>query len=227
LVFTILKSLDFAPSKAVFALFRYNQLMEIITLNPHQRKQAAAVMAAAFYHYPMFTFYFPDPEKRTRLLPWYLGNVLRCALRYGEVYTTPEITGVLFTLPPGHTKITQWEYVQNGFLLTPFLLGAQKYKESSNCEDFVARTHEELMQGRPHYYLWGLTVHPVHKAEGIGSALLQPVLAKADKEKMPFYLETHDEKNVVYYQRHGFSLTHTTEIPNYGLPLWCMLREPI
>jgi ribosomal protein S18 acetylase RimI-like enzyme len=201
--------------------------MEIIKLDPQHKKKAAEVVAAAFYDYPMFTFYFPDPERRSRYLPWYLGNVLNCALHYGEVYTNPEITGVIFTLPPGHTKISQWEYIQNGFLLTPFMLGRQNYQNSSMCEDFVANTHEKLMNNRPHIYLWGLAIHPDQKRKGIGSALLQPVVAQADARKLPVYLETHDEKNVEYYQKHGFDLIHTDEIPKFELPIWCMLREPV
>lgn len=200
--------------------------MEIIILDPHQVKRASEVLAASFFDYPMFTFYFPDPKRRTRYLPWYFRNVLNCALRYGEVYTNPEISGVIFTLPPGHTKITLWEYIQNGFLLTPFLLGFRNYKQSMECEDFVGDTQERLMQGRPHFYLWGLAVEPGQKARGIGMALMQPVLAKADAQKMPLYLETHDESNVGYYQKYGFGLIHAVEIPKYKLPIWCMLREP-
>jgi GNAT superfamily N-acetyltransferase len=201
--------------------------MEIIKLDPHQKKKAAAVVAAAFYDYPMFKFYFPDPKRRTRYLPWYLENVLNCALRYGEVYTTPDISGVIFTLPPGHTKISEWEYIQNGFLLTPFLLGFQNYKQSMDCEYFVGATHEKLLKNRPHIYLWGLVVDPAYQAKGIGNALMQPLLGKADTQKLPVYLETHDEKNVAYYQRSGFYLIHTDRIPKHELPIWCMLREPV
>lgn len=175
----------------------------------------------------MFTFYFPDPERRDRYLPWYFRNILNCALSYGEAYTTPEITGVIFTLPPGHTKISLWEYVQNGFLLTPFLLGFRNYKRSMACEDFVGRTQENLLKNRAHYYLWGLAVDTRQKAKGIGTALMQPVLAKADAQKMPIYLETHDERNVKYYQRYDFDLIHKAVIPKYDLPIWCMLRESL
>jgi predicted N-acetyltransferase YhbS len=83
------------------------------------------------------------------------------------------------------------------------------------------------MKSRLHYYLWGLAVDPSQKAKGIGAALMQPVLAKADARKMPIYLETHDEKNVQYYQKYGFDLIHTVRIPRYELPVWCMLREPL
>ncbi|HEX7555612.1 MAG TPA: GNAT family N-acetyltransferase [Leptolinea sp.] len=200
--------------------------MEIIKLDPHQKKKASEVVAASFYDYPMFTFYFPDPRRRARYLPWYLENVLNCALRYGEVFTNPEISGVIFTLPPGHTKISDWEYIQNGFLLTPFLLGFHNYQQSMDCEYFVGDTQIKLLKDRPRYYLWGLAIDPNHKRQGIGTALLQPVLAKADAEKMPVYLETHDEKNVLYYQKHGFDLILTTRIPKHELPIWCMLREP-
>ncbi|MHC1773749.1 MAG: GNAT family N-acetyltransferase [Flexilinea sp.] len=201
--------------------------MEIIKLDPRQKKRASEVVSAAFFDYPMFTFYFPDPKKRAWILPWYLENVLNCALRYGDVYTTAEISGVIFTLPPGHTKISQSEYIQNGFLLTPLLLGFRDYVRSQECEKFVADTHEKIMDDRPHYYLWGLTVDPGQKRKGIGTALLRPVIEKADVEKKPIYLETHDEKNVAYYQRMGFSLVRKDMFPKFDLAIWCMLREPV
>jgi hypothetical protein len=200
--------------------------MEIVKLDPRCRKKAAEVVAAAFFDYPMFTFYFPDAHKRETGLPWYLGNVLSCALRYGEVYTNPEITGVIFTLPPGHTRLTQWEYATHGFLLTSFVMGLKNFNRSQHCEAYVGDMQEKVMQNRPHYYLWGLAVDPRVKRSGIGSALLQPLLARADRECKPIYLETHDENNVAYYERHGFSLAFTGDIPVYGLTIWCMVREP-
>jgi ribosomal protein S18 acetylase RimI-like enzyme len=195
-------------------------------LDPQQKKKASQVVAAAFFNYPMFTFYFPDPQRRTRYLAWYLENVLNCVLRYGEVYTNSEITGMIFTLPPGHTRISNREYVQNGFLFTPILIGFKNFKQSMECEKFVGETQQKLMNNRPHYYLWGLAVDPAHQKEGIGSALLHPVLAKADAQKMPVYLETHDEKNVAYYKKRGFDLIHTARIPKHELSIWCMVRKP-
>ena len=190
--------------------------MKIIHLISNQAKKASEVLADSFFNYPMFTFYFPDLKKRTRNLPWYFRNVLNCAMRYGKVYTTPEVSGVAFTLPPGHTKISLWEYIQSGFLMTPFKLGFRNYIRSMDCERFVADTQERLMKLRPHYYLWGLAVDPNRKTKGIGSALMRPVLEKADAENMPVYLETHDERNVSYYMKHGFELMLSTSIPKFS-----------
>ncbi|PKO02417.1 MAG: hypothetical protein CVU43_07830 [Chloroflexi bacterium HGW-Chloroflexi-5] len=201
--------------------------MEIIKLDPKNKKKAAAVVASAFFNYPMFTFYFPDEKRRLWELPWYMEQTLKCALSYGEVYTNPECSGVIFTLPPGHTKISQWEYMQHGFLLTPMVLGLKDFARSQECEAFVGETHERLMKDRLHYYLWGLTVDPKVKGTGIGSALLKKVLDIANSASMPVYLETHDEKNVVYYESKGFKLISTEKFPHNDLELWCMLREPL
>jgi hypothetical protein len=201
--------------------------VEIVRLDPRQKKKAADVVTAAFYDYPMFTGYFPDPEKRSRIMPWYLGNVLQCALHYGEVYTTPDISGVIFILPPSHPILSQSEYARHGFLLTPVMLGLTAYARSQACEKYVEDTRERIMNKRPHYYLWGLVVEPSHHRSGIGTALLKPLIERADKEGVPVYLETHKEANVAYYERFGFSLVQTDTIPTYGLDFWCMVREPV
>ena len=160
-------------------------------------------------------------------MPWYLGKVVDTAIHYGEVYTNPEATGVSFILPPWHTRISQIEYIHCGFLPAPFILGLRDFVRSQLCEDFIGKMHEEIMAGRQHYYLWGLAVDPAQKRCGIGSALLRPILARADAEQMPIYLETHDEKNVAYYQRVGFTLEKEAEIPDSSISVYGMVREPI
>jgi GNAT superfamily N-acetyltransferase len=199
--------------------------MQVIRLEPINKRKASDIVASAFFDYPMFTHYFPDTTRRTRWLPWYMERVLNCAIRYGEVFVTFDISGVMFILPPGHTKLTTREFIQNGFLRLPFIMGFHNYAISEECEKFVADTHERLLRGRQHYYLWGLAVDPKAQRKGAGSALMSIFTDKADAEKMPIYLETHDSNNVVYYERFGFKLIHTDNIPGHGLNIWCMLRE--
>jgi hypothetical protein len=55
---------------------------------------------------------------------------------------------------------------------------------------------------------------------------MQRVLEQANAQKMLIYLETHDETNVRYYQKYGFDLICTISIPQYDLPILCMVREP-
>ena len=199
--------------------------MDILQLEPKQKKRAAKVVASAFFDYPMLVHYFPDPQRRKHWLPWYMERTLTCAMRYGEVFVASDLSGVMFILPPGHTRLTIGEYIQNGFLITPLVMGFRNYIKSDECEKFVADTHERLMNGRDHYYLWGLVADPPAQRQGVGSALLRILTDKADAENMPVYLETHAQKNVAYYGRFGFQLIHTDTISRHGLDIWCMLRE--
>lgn len=199
--------------------------MNIVKLEPKEKRKAAEVVAAAFFNYPMLIHYFPDVKRRKRWLPWYMEKTLNCALHYGEVFVSSDLSGVMFILPPGHTRLTDGEYIQNGFLFTPFVVGFRHYFKNNECENFVADTHERLLNGRSHYYLWGLVADPKTQRTGVGSALLKILTDKADAEQLPVYLETHDRNNVAYYERFGFKLIHTDTIPKHGLDIWCMLRE--
>ena len=60
--------------------------------------------------------------------------------------------------------------------------------------------------------------------QGIGSALMQPALAKADAAHLPAYLETQKEINVKLYQKHGFDVVVETNLPDNGPHVWCMKR---
>jgi len=174
--------------------------MRIVPLEARNLNEASALLTAAFFDYPMFAFYFPNPSRRSRILPWYLRNVLRCALHYGEAFTTCDMDGLLFALPPGHTSLTLWEYARHGFLFTPLVLGFRRYRRSMECENFVDHVHKELMGSLAHFYLWGVAVDPKHQGEGVGSALIRALLHRVDSQQMPIYLETHDVRNVDYYK---------------------------
>lgn len=200
--------------------------VEIVKLDPSQKKKAIDVLWSAFFDYPEFKYYFPDHNRRKFCLPWYLGRVLATAQQYGEAYTTPTISGVALVLLPGHTRISQWEYIRCGFLPAPFILGIRDFIRSQAGEEFIGDLHEEIMRGCPHYYLWALAVDPAEKRQGIGTTLLEPILATADANEKPVYLETHDEKNVAYYQRFGFHLAKKACLPKSEVHVWGMLREP-
>lgn len=195
-------------------------------LKHSDRKKAAAVVARAFFSYPSLISYFPDEKKRRWKLPWYMAHVLKSALAYGEVFAADNLSGVLFLLPPGHTRLSDIDYVKSGFLAAPLVVGLRQYQKVNASETYLADTQKRLLKDRPHYYLWGIAVDPSRQRGGVGKELLQALYAKADLESMPIYLETHQLANVAYYERLGFRLMHADTVPADGAPFWCMLREP-
>ena len=77
----------------------------------------------------------------------------------------------------------------------------------------------------PHLYLSVLGVDPPRQGQGVGSRLIAPGLELCDREGVPAYLETARERNVVFYERHGFRVTHELTLPR-GPRLWLLWREP-
>jgi GNAT superfamily N-acetyltransferase len=75
-----------------------------------------------------------------------------------------------------------------------------------------------------HFYLSVLGTDPDRRREGIGSALLQPVLERCDAERVPVYLETATEENVQFYARHGFDVQRRLDLPGGAPPLWLLWR---
>jgi ribosomal protein S18 acetylase RimI-like enzyme len=118
------------------------------------------------------------------------------------------------------------DYVKGGMLTAPLRIGLGRYKSVNECELYLADTQERLLNGRSHYYLWGLAVDPSRQRTGAGTALLEAFLKKTDEDKLPVYLETHKETNVSYYEKRGFKLIGTEKIPKYNLDFWCLLHEP-
>jgi len=87
--------------------------------------------------------------------------------------------------------------------------------------DFMSEHHLH----QPHYYLAALGTDPVFQGQGIGSALMQPVLDRCDKERLPAYLESSKQANIPFYNKHGFEVIEELQIPD-GPRLWPMIRQP-
>lgn len=77
----------------------------------------------------------------------------------------------------------------------------------------------------PPYYLQWAATDPSRQGQGIGSALLTPVLQRLDRDGMPAYTEATSPRNRKLYERHGFAVL--SEIAPAGCsPLYPMWREP-
>lgn len=92
------------------------------------------------------------------------------------------------------------------------------------------RVFAELEKAHPtekHWYLALLGTDPDHQGRGYGSAVLAPILDRCDATHTAAYLESSKEKNVPFYERHGFTVTERIEVDRgRGPAMWLMWRDP-
>lgn len=165
----------------------------------------------------------PDNNRRARLLRWTCGALVRYCLPHGEVYTTPDLGGVACWLPPGVGTTDIRGMVRSGMVLAPLRLGPAASLRFMGIAAYMDAEREHIVPA-PHWYLFAIGVEPPRQGEGIGGALLEPVLARADAIGLSCYLETQTERNVKFYEKHGFTVASVGE-PR-GLRIWTMLRSP-
>jgi GNAT superfamily N-acetyltransferase len=182
------------------------------------------MLTRSFLDYPLMQYVNADVSRRQRGVPTLYGGIVRDTLRYGEVHVSQRFEGACCWLPPGVGLPTFGREVRSGMLGLPLGFGWAGFQRLVEYDKMQRRLHEQHAKG-PHWFLATIGVDPAHQGRGIGSALMAPVLARADEERIPCYLETHTTDNVRLYERHGFRVVEHLENPT-SVPLWGMLRPP-
>ncbi|MGZ4282158.1 MAG: GNAT family N-acetyltransferase [Gaiellaceae bacterium] len=196
--------------------------MEIVRLERARLGEASDVLARAFYDDPAWVWLIPDPERRSRLLPWLfrLGFDVTAA----EVYATAgTVLGAARWLPPGRPPMRFVPTIR-ALLTTPVRLGAA-------TPQFLAygRAVEAMRADAapgPHWYLAGIGVDPAAQRRGVGGLLLRPGMEAATRDGVPAVLLTNNEANLSFYESHGFRTVREGQTPQGGPHAWAMVRTP-
>ena len=89
----------------------------------------------------------------------------------------------------------------------------------------LARAHEHR-PAEPHLYLGILGVDPGRQSHGHGTALLAPALAECDRTGLLAHLESSNERNIPFYERHGFAASDAYRCGGDGPTMTIMTRLP-
>ena len=187
---------------------------------PDDLPQISTALSRAFFDDPLFAWALPDDQRRQRLLPEFFALFTRAFLRHHQSYTsTGDVVAAALWAPPGGVPVGGEDAEELGRRIealagpdAPRFLGVNKLFDDHH----------------PHgsyWYLQFLGVAPAWRGQGIGSALMAPVLARCDREGARAYLDATSERNKRLYERHGFEAKEPFAPPG-GPPLWPMWRQP-
>jgi ribosomal protein S18 acetylase RimI-like enzyme len=180
----------------------------------------AASSARAFYDDPLQVWALPDDATRLGKLEAMFALQTRVAsLPIGECYTDESCSVACFWTGPD-----EWQPpAEIARDLEPL-----RYVLADGLARFTAAMHamSAVHPHERHWYLQGLGTDPPRQRQGLASAALAPMLTRCDTDRVPAYLESTKERNLRFYERHGFRVTRTIELPDDGPLLWAMWREP-
>ena len=180
----------------------------------------AAVEARAFYDDPLQVWALPDATTRLDVLRRLFELMIRVAsLPLGESYTDESRSVAALWAPPGRWQVDNETAAQLDGMA---VIVGDRLPWMRRSWEAITKVHP----AEPHFYLSGLGTDPPRQGEGLGSAAMAPVLARCDAEGVPAYLESTKERNVAFYEHHGFEVTGTIVVPPDGPKLWTMWRDP-
>ena len=183
--------------------------------------ELAGTLARAFASDPLQRWFFPDDDSRTRKLEQLFGEVLlEEAVGYGSAYTTDRREAAALWFPPGKEQIRAMEQLR--MLPLMLRLAGRRLRRVLRGLSFM----EARLPPEPHWHLPILGVEPSRQGLGLGTALMQPILDRCDRDGCGAYLEATTPRNRDLYLRLGFAVREEVALPGGGPPLWLMWREP-
>jgi ribosomal protein S18 acetylase RimI-like enzyme len=180
----------------------------------------SAALARAFATNPFVRWLLPDDGHYARVGEDFFRLAVDDDLAHGKVYTNDALGGAALWLPPGLASPGLGQQLRMGIRLWR-AIGAGRLAATATA----LTKFEKARPKRPHWYLTLLGTDPSVQGQGVGGALIEPILRCCDRDGIAAYLESSNPENVSWYQRFGFEVTG--EIDYRGGPtVPLMLREP-
>jgi GNAT superfamily N-acetyltransferase len=181
----------------------------------------ARMLARAFHDDPVASWSCRPNHLRPRVLERLFGMRLRDLYPRGEIWTDDELRSVAVWAAPDkwHTTARQ-DAAYASCLLHPRLALRMPMVVTG-----LLRAQSLHPEEPPHWYLAILGTDPSAQGQGLGSAMMGPILEELDRDGVGAYLESSKEQNLDFYARHGFRVTSEKDLPR-GPRLWPMWREP-
>jgi len=203
-------------------------LKDLHKIREREIGRVAAIWTRAFQQAAFYVWVLPDAHTRIELLHDFFEFRLCLGVLYGEVYTIADFKGGAYWMPSENVTRSEEKIIASGGKKFFEKLNATHPEALPKIMKYLAVVdpiHERLAPF-PHLYLSSLAVDPQYQNSGHGSALIKAMVPLVDQEKMLIYLETNSEDNVAFYERFGFEERQHVIIPEAGLPVWVMTREP-
>ena len=189
------------------------------------------MLVGAFYHDPAAIMVSPRDDRRRDHLRVLYGMIVRYSMIRGHICTTSDehtsgIVGVAVWLPSRHAAPSILNQVKHGLISAIRHCGVSVLLRATKLARFSNSLRVKIMGNSPYWYLWLLGVHPEFQKKGMGTHLLDWELPSLESASAPpsRYVETFTERNLAFYENHGFELVHRQPLSK-GLNIYGLRRK--
>jgi len=197
----------------------------VAPLQVSQTEALATMLSRSFQNEPNFVYIMPDGLARQMILRWFFQMVAIPASRlFGEICTTNQIDGASLWIRRG-SGFTFERMIRNAMRGMPLKLDQASLRRWVNLGARIEKARHRLVRG-PHWYLLALGGEPSMDRSTLSGLITEPVLSRADLDKLPCYVEIFNERDLSFYEKLGFRIEGAGDIPQGGPSFWAMIRAP-
>ena len=185
---------------------------------PQDWKQLGAITAEAFAEDPVNLWIFGN----TRPMAPVFGTLARSVyLPRGFCHLSGDNGATMWCHSSANRELPTFAML--GLVANVMTKGTKgAAKRGLTAAETMAKEHPTT----PHLYLFTIGTRKTARGKGLGKALMAPVLAAADRDGLPCYLENSNPANTGFYRSRGFEQIKMFAAGPGGPPLEAMWREP-
>lgn len=142
-------------------------------------------------------------KKRIRVL---MDYSFEACWNFGEIYLSEDKKGVVLLLFPEKKK-TNAPSVIRDIKLAIHCVGISNISKVLSREAKIKKYHPKKL-----IYIWYIGIDPDFQSQGMGSSLLKSVVELSEEKKLPVYLETSNERNLNFYNKHFFEMYNSLHL---------------
>ncbi|MGA5901050.1 GNAT family N-acetyltransferase [Streptomyces venetus] len=200
----------------------------IRTAGEGDRDLVVRLLDEAFRSDPVSGWVFPGAEDRRANHPGLMAAFTDIVLAAGRIDVTEDGSAcALWMSVPADDHDGEGDGGGEGEDDGPAQVREAVDPDNERIEQIGRLTAAVHPSGRAHEYLWMIGVAPARQGEGLGTALIESVLDRCDREGLPAYLEASNARSRALYERLGFEPSGPVlDLPEGGPSMWPMWREP-
>ena len=187
---------------------------------PGEYVAVARLLAEVFYDDPMYAWLVPDKTRRMKAITGLFETACQVLATAdpAAVWTTDAFLGGAIWTPPGRPNPS----IAMAWRVASDMIFGLRWGMLRQME--VERSLTPIRER--HWYLNTIGVAASERGRGIGSALLAPIVARCDRDRLPIYLNTNTDDNIRFYRSNGFEVIREIELDRGRMHLFEMKRQP-